>query len=337
MSPMRVSIALATFNGERFLGEQLDSFLRQTRMPDELCVSDDCSDDGTLNILESFQSRAPFPVRIISSGKRLGANLNFENAVSSCGGDVILFSDQDDVWLPRHVEVLADLIESDSGIVAAASNSKYVTEALAETGVDTQKSLQFPDRLRDAVRRLPANQFELVLRHRLSAGHGMAIRASILPLVTPFSERWTWDQWVFILAAACGLVTYATEPLTLHRQHARQTVRNRRKSLARWAAQSNARTESGEFGEIECWREIAERAAARRDLLGNPVPVLRALNGKLAFIAGRAHARREPLPGRFVFALRELATGRYHRFGRGMLAFARDLYGSSGIGERSAG
>ena len=329
MGCSRVSIALATYNGERFLSQQLESYLRQTRLPDELCISDDGSSDDTLQLAEEFRKKAPFPVRIGRNHQRPGVNGNFESVMLDCRGDIILFSDQDDVWLPNHVEVLAGLLESDARITAAASNSKYVNEELVETGVDAQSSERYPNRMRDAVRRLPANQFELVLRHRIAYGHGMAIQSRLVPVLVPLSETWTWDQWIFILAAAAGRVTYATVPLTLHRQHSRQAAGNRRANLSQWATNSAKRSLSEEQVEIERWREFVTCATERRDLLPNAQFVLEALQAKLAFVTRRIQARGSGLPSRTAFALRELLSGRYHRWGRGFLTFARDLYGRS--------
>src|SRR5438876_11483502 len=115
MKEMRISVALATYQGEQFLPEQLDSYLNQTRLPDELCVSDDGSGDGTIQIIEEFRRRAPFPVRLVAPAERLGSNRNFEHAATNCTGDVILFSDQDDVWLRRHMEQLVTPSEDDVG------------------------------------------------------------------------------------------------------------------------------------------------------------------------------------------------------------------------------
>ena len=100
---MKISIAMATYNGARFLPEQLDSFSRQTRLPDELVVSDDGSQDETVAILEEFRARAPFVVRIVHNSERGGHAQNFGFALSHCTGDLISISDQDDVWKPEKI------------------------------------------------------------------------------------------------------------------------------------------------------------------------------------------------------------------------------------------
>jgi glycosyltransferase involved in cell wall biosynthesis len=108
---MKVSIAMATFNGAQNLGAQLESFVRQTRLPDELVVCDDCSTDSTLTLLQEFSASAPFEVRIARNNANLGFTQNFNEALTRCTGDVIFLSDQDDVWLPQKIEtVLATLI-----------------------------------------------------------------------------------------------------------------------------------------------------------------------------------------------------------------------------------
>jgi len=101
-----LSIALATYNGERYIGEQLDSILRQTRLPDELVVFDDASVDATQAIVLDFARHAPFPVRFQVNSVRLGSTRNFEMAIRACGGDIIFLCDQDDVWYPDKIALI---------------------------------------------------------------------------------------------------------------------------------------------------------------------------------------------------------------------------------------
>lgn len=106
MLDLKISIALATFNGARFLKEQLASLAEQTSLPSELVVTDDGSTDETQAILESFACVAPFQVSFHRNDQRLGYGMNFLKAASLCSGDVIAFCDQDDVWLPAKLERL---------------------------------------------------------------------------------------------------------------------------------------------------------------------------------------------------------------------------------------
>jgi len=102
-----VSVALCTYNGAAYLGEQLDSIVAQSRPPDELVVCDDGSTDGTVGLLQAFVPEAPFPVRLYRNERNRGFAKNFERAISLCTGDFIALSDQDDVWKPEKLARLA--------------------------------------------------------------------------------------------------------------------------------------------------------------------------------------------------------------------------------------
>src|SRR5262245_6144046 len=103
---MSISVAMATFNGERFLRRQLSSLTEQTVNPSELIVTDDGSRDDTLTILLRFAKTAPFPVRIVQNETRLGYRANFMKAATLCSSDLIAFCDQDDVWEPKKLRIM---------------------------------------------------------------------------------------------------------------------------------------------------------------------------------------------------------------------------------------
>ena len=319
---------MATYQGAKFLSDQLESFLAQTLLPSELCVSDDGSDDGTLDIVSKFAEKAPFTVKLVNNDIPGGAGRNFQNAARQCSGDIILFADQDDVWLPEHIMRLVEPMELDSRIVAVASNSIYVAENLAPTGVTLEESERFPTGLRKATMRLPPNQFELVLRHRISAGHGMAFRSLLFPLIIPFSDHWIYDQWVFILAAAAGLVTYEPVPLTLHRQHDQQHIQNRKQDLKAWATMSASIPLSHQSTESQKWKDLLARLREKRDLIPDFDLAERALEKKLIFVTQRVGIRSASVSDRIFFAMSHLFRGNYHRLGRGFITLARDLYGT---------
>lgn len=117
--PPVFSIALCTFNGQRYLPAQLDSFLAQTRPPDELIVCDDGSTDDTPRLVEAYAAQAPFPVRFHRNAVNLGVVQNFGQAIDRCQGDWIFLSDQDDLWMPeklaRFDEAMAAIPSADFG------------------------------------------------------------------------------------------------------------------------------------------------------------------------------------------------------------------------------
>lgn len=109
---MKISIALATYNGATYLQSQLDSYIAQERKPDEIVVCDDVSTDDTVAILEAFQKNAPFQVRVINNLSNLGYTKNFEKALSNCSGDLIFLSDQDDIWRPEKIRIVEEVFQN---------------------------------------------------------------------------------------------------------------------------------------------------------------------------------------------------------------------------------
>jgi hypothetical protein len=218
-------------------------------------------------------------------------------------------------------------MERDARIMAVASDSQFVDETLQSSGGTQARSDRFPDSLRAATMRLRRNQLRLVLRQNIHSGHGMAFRRSLLPLLVPFTNTFMFDEWVLVLSATAGFITYVPEPLTLHRQHRNQTHGARQKDLQLWASQSKDVSPDQERTQEEKWREMLNRVRERRDLLPDSKSAEKTLQEKLDFVLRRTRTRRRSLPLRLFLTIRELTLGRYHRLGRGWLAFARDLYG----------
>jgi glycosyltransferase involved in cell wall biosynthesis len=104
-----ISIAMATYNGEKYIREQLNSILAQTEHDFEVVICDDVSTDSTLSILKEYEKK-DYRFRIYENEKNLGYRENFNKAVSLCKGDFIAFSDQDDIWLPNHLQALKENI-----------------------------------------------------------------------------------------------------------------------------------------------------------------------------------------------------------------------------------
>ena len=104
---MNISVAMATYNGGKYIEEQLDSILSQLGEDDEIVISDDGSTDKTLDIVRSFHDE-----RIkVFDGPRKGVKQNFGNAISKCVGKYIFLADQDDVWLPNKVATILSIFE----------------------------------------------------------------------------------------------------------------------------------------------------------------------------------------------------------------------------------
>ena len=106
---MRISIALTTYNGSRFLRPQLNSILSQTISDFELVICDDCSTDDTWVILQDYAQKDT-RIRVYKNLHNMGFKKNFEKAINLCSGDYVALSDQDDIWKANHLEILLNTI-----------------------------------------------------------------------------------------------------------------------------------------------------------------------------------------------------------------------------------
>lgn len=210
----RLSVVLATYNGERYLQQQLDSISEQTRPPDELVVGDDGSDDSTLQILERFQQKAPFPVTV-ARRQQTGIVSNFMLSVGDAHGDVVAFSDQDDVWLPEKLELcLAAMCRYDADVVV--HGLQPVASDLGPTRA-THRNVRRPV----VQERLTANVWgqvsgnALVFRRRVLDGCDW----SSLPPPQMARHPFYHDELVRLLGAVRGRTVRIPERLVLYRQH----------------------------------------------------------------------------------------------------------------------
>lgn len=114
---MTLSVVIATYNGEKFLREQLDSVLAQTLMPDEIIVSDDGSTDVTWAIMEEYQKRYPKLFRLYRNEKGLGPHENFKHAFQHVTCDLVAPCDQDDIWMPEKLERCVAALDEHTSLV----------------------------------------------------------------------------------------------------------------------------------------------------------------------------------------------------------------------------
>lgn len=128
----KISIALATYNGSKYLHEQIDSILNQSIFDFELIICDDNSSDGTVEILNEYKQKDS-RIKVFQNGKNLGFKKNFEKAISLCTGEFIAFCDQDDIWTPNHLEILINKIGVHDCIGANAEFIDYAGNSLGIT------------------------------------------------------------------------------------------------------------------------------------------------------------------------------------------------------------
>jgi glycosyltransferase involved in cell wall biosynthesis len=312
---LSLSIALATYNGERYLGEQLQSIASQTRLPDELMISDDASTDATQAIVKSFAQRAPFPVRIIKNSERLGSTGNFERAIRLCSGDIIFLCDQDDIWYPNKIALIEEHFINNPDVGAVFTDADVVDENLCMFGQQLWTTLKFNPKEQAQI--AASDALGVLLRHPVVTGATMAFRSAYRDLVLPLPDTWH-DAWISLLIGTTSYLDALPIPLIAYRQHSANQIgvrRNRHRGKS-CAAVHGPR--------------ILLYGTARSRLLefANRFPVgkqqIHRLDETLLFLRARAalpETRWRRLPG----ALHELMTSRYHRYAHGMKSFFKDL------------
>ena len=193
---MKVSVAIPTRNGSRYLPETFSSILSQSRLPDELVISDDASQDNSVEIAEEFSRTAPFPIKILAHAPS-GITANYLNALASTTGDIIVFSDQDDVWLHNKLERIEQTFRSSEEIAIVSSDSSIVDAELHPTGKTLRGDGANSNYLASRVN--TGNDMEYFIRGLPLLAHTLAIRARCRSIVLnnkpEFPTDWWFESW----------------------------------------------------------------------------------------------------------------------------------------------
>lgn len=214
-----VTVAMATYNGERYLREQLDSILLQTLPPAEIIVCDDASTDGTANILEEYQRKGL--LKYFVNGRTSGYIANFKKAVSLCKSDhYIALSDQDDIWLPEKIRSGMNLLmDIDEGGKPAMVYSDLIF-------VDEEKKI-----INESFRNeLGQDTYEHCLETLLFGGFVNGCTMLMNPLMAsyfstiPESRFATHDTWMSLIAYTFGKVGIIPSSQILYRRHQKNTT-----------------------------------------------------------------------------------------------------------------
>lgn len=318
-----LSVALCTFNGSRFLRDQLESIASQTRLPDELVVCDDGSTDPTTQIIAEFSHNVAFPVRLHVHATTAGSTRSFEKAISLCEGDIVVLSDQDDVWLPDRLHATEMAFQSNPKAGAFFSDAEIVDAALNPLGYRLWNVVRFSPREQACFAHGKAAS--LLLRRNVVTGATLAIKTESRKLILPIPEGWVHDGWIALLMAATGELAFIPQPLIKYRQHSSNQLGARKRGFGEQI--DIARKPRAEILAAAATNYIAarERLLAAADNVTAESQIICTLNSKIAHMQARAHlppSRIRRLP--VIFS--ELAAGRYHCYSNSWKSLARDLW-----------
>jgi hypothetical protein len=319
---LRVGVALATFNGERFLPAQLQSLLHQTRAADEIVAVDDASIDGSVGLLERFADRSQSRTEVLRLSENRGVTNAFTEAIRACKSELILLCDQDDVWHPSKIERYAAEVESSKEIGLVVSDSSLIDDQ----GVRVADSFWRWGRLsrRDQRALTRGNAFRALLRHPALSGHSIGFRASLRESIFPVPPTWTYDAWLSLVVSAQAPIRLLNSPMAAHRLHSGQTIGDSRESLGNKIDSRTAASEVSVFeaqiAGVESLRDRLEVAGvAQMEIFGS------LLDARVKLLENRKRMRQRNSAVRARLILGEAISGRYWSVGRGWIAVARDL------------
>jgi len=320
-SDVKVSVVVCTYNGEKYLREQLQSIRDQTRPPDEIIISDDGSTDSTLQIVAEFTSSTSGPQtpvwRVATRRTPLGVSGNFASALAAARGEFIALSDQDDVWEPDRLE--KGLAHFHDGALLVHSDATLIDASGCPTG-----TLMSALRLTSSERRnlLSGRALTALLRRNVVTGATTMIRSPLLEQALPIPEGWVHDEWLALVAAVQGGVVFHQDPLIRYRQH------------------GNNEIGASKADYDEATRRLREKRSeffARKLRRNHGIVVL--LEENPSWVDSAAHASlkakvefdrwRSALPSsrarRVVPVLRRWFAGHYGQYARGYMDVIRDI------------
>lgn len=331
-----ISIAMCTCNGSSYVEEQLQTILAQTRAPDELVVCDDASDDGTAEIVERLAAKAPFPLKLTVNERRVGSTRNFAQAISLCSGEIVVLSDQDDLWEPHKLATIEQAFCTSGAIGAVFSDGTLIDASGGSLNSTLWAYFGFPA---GAQRRMLRGEgLSVLLQKQVVTGAALAFRRSYVPLILPIPEYGSHDRWIACLISAVALIIPLPERLIRYRRHGTQQIGASLTSLSTavstrrvgdWAQrqiQVALKPSATAYAELaDFYAEARQRLAERAEFSCSP-DMLAALDGKVAHLRARA-----TLPAAWLRRAgaisKEFLSGSYFRYSNGLYSIAGDLIG----------
>lgn len=224
MNP-KVDILLATYNGEKYIKEQVESILNQTYENIQIIISDDCSTDNTRQVLKEYENNEK--IKIFYQEKNLGYVKNFEFLLKQVKSNLYMLSDQDDVWKKEKVEKSVEKIESEK-LDLVFGDLEVVDENLNTLYKSYNRYMHLIHKIKKYQK-----DYRLQYLYNCMTGCTIISRKNWIDKVLPFptnSKYMIHDYWLGLVIALNGKVGYIEEPYILYRQHGKNQVGSKKAS-----------------------------------------------------------------------------------------------------------
>lgn len=213
----KISVVLCTFNGEKYIYEQLKSIENQSLQPFELIIVDDNSTDSTINKIKTYMEKSKLNIRCVKNTKRKGVVKNFEYAISIANGDYIALSDQDDVWLKDKLKwslcKMMDMERNNDDIpILIHTDMKVVDENLHTLDESFMNCEGIENKINDPSK--------YICVHNYVTGCTTLLNKKAVELILPFPNYVLMhDWWIAFAISMVGRIGFINSPTVLYRQH----------------------------------------------------------------------------------------------------------------------
>jgi glycosyltransferase involved in cell wall biosynthesis len=219
-----IQVLLATYNGERYLRQQLDSILTQDYVDLRILARDDGSNDNTAAILAEYASNLPERIQVLATDAPSGSPKgNFQRLMEASTAPYIMFSDQDDVWDADKASVSMERmrrLEGEHGVGAPLLVFTDLTVVSADLKVLNHSFWRHQNIHPSAIHRLT-----WLLRHNAMPGCSALFNRPLLDLAVPIpDEAHMHDWWIALVANILGYSSYLDRSTVRYRQHARNSI-----------------------------------------------------------------------------------------------------------------
>ncbi len=210
-----VSIAMCSYNGERFIQEQINSILEQSYSNFELIITDDCSSDKTIEIIKNYQANDT-RIKLYQNEVNLGFVKNFEKAISLCTGEYIALADQDDIWTKDKLKTFIENIGENVLIYSDALLIDEYSESMGKELVRPTNNL------------VSGSNNRAFLLANCVSGNTLMFKKELVQYILPIPEDVSFhDIWIAFVASTYSSITFMEEPMTYYRRYSEQVTKKR--------------------------------------------------------------------------------------------------------------
>lgn len=310
---MKISVSLCTFNGSKYIIEQLESILKQTRLPDEIVMVDDISEDDTVALAENYLKRSNIEYHILRNTERLGVAANFLKAMKYASGDYIFCCDQDDIWMENKIACFLKQIHATKKMLYF-SNGMLVNAEGVPMNCTLWESVHF-----DPIKLNKNTPFDLILQKCFVTGAAMAVSKELVEMIDEIPAGWLHDGWLSLMAGLHQSIEAIDEITFYYRQHGNNVIGTHGKSLSDtmkvWKSNTN------KLPKVRRERYLRFLSIKERKIIENN----QKLDACIRFWNDLDQLKQHSHMRQCIIIIKHLLTGNYRKFYTGISGAFRDI------------